>query len=256
MNKISTQYKFLDNKGTFCMEQPENVSYLYFPIAGEQGIKGALTPTLGGDLKCSQNEFILQPVSAEELHNNKSTRNFWCWLGDDACFSVTGASAEAESRKFTRKQEDSVLTAGPMWHEIKRKSSQYGLSAKITSFVPVSTYSVEIMHVEIRNESSAEIAFAPTAAIPVYGRSADNLRDHRHVTSLLHRAVTTEYGVLVTPTLSFDERGHQQNHVTYFVCGIEENGVAPTGFMPVVEDYIGEGGSFGQPESVLRNLPY
>lgn len=256
MNKISTHYKFLDNKGTFCMEQPENVSYLYFPIAGEQGIKGALTPTLGGDLKCSQNEFILQPVSAEELHNNKSTRNFWCWLGDDACFSVTGASAEAESRKFTSQQENSVLTAGPMWHEIKRESSQYGLSAKITSFVPVSAYSVEIMHVEISNEGSAEIAFAPTAAIPVYGRSADNLRDHRHVTSLLHRAVTTEYGVLVTPTLSFDERGHQQNHVTYFVCGMEEDGVAPIGFMPVVEDYIGEGGSFGQPESVLKNLPY
>lgn len=41
-------YKFLDNKGTFQLEQPENVSYLYFPIAGEQGIKGALTPMLEG----------------------------------------------------------------------------------------------------------------------------------------------------------------------------------------------------------------
>lgn len=255
-NKTVKQYNFLDNKGTFRLEQPENVSYLYFPIAGEQGIKGALTPTLGGDLKCSQNEFVLQPVSAEELHNNKATRNFWCWLGDDAYFSATGASAEAESRKFTSQQESSVLTAGPMWHEIRRKSDKYALSAKITSFVPVSEYSVEIMHVEITNEGSTEITFVPTAAIPLYGRSADNLRDHRHVTSLLHRAVTTENGVLVTPTLSFDERGHQENQITYFVCGMEGDQTAPTGFMPIVEDYIGEGGSFAHPYSVISNQPY
>lgn len=249
-------YQFLDNKGTFQLEQSENISYLYFPIAAEQGIKGALTPTLGGDLKYSQNEFILQPVSAEELHNNKSTRNFWCWLGDNNCFSVTGASAEAESRKFTNQQDKSVLTAGPMWHEIKRKSEKYGLTATITSFVPAFENSVEIMYVEMKNEGSTEITLVPTAAIPIFGRSADNLRDHRHVTSLLHRAVTTENGVLVTPTLSFDERGHQKNNVTYYVCGLEGNGTAPIGFMPIVEDYIGEGGSFEYPESVIRNLPY
>ncbi len=249
-------YKFLDNKGTFQLEQPENVSYLYFPIAGEQGIKGALTPTLGGDLKCSQNEFILQPVSAEDLHNNKATRNFWCWLGDNACFSATGVSAEAESKKFTSRQACSTLTAGPMWHEIQRKPNEYAISSKITSFVPVSEYSVEIMHVEIRNEGSKEVTLVPTAAVPLYGRSADNLRDHRHVTSLLHRAVTAENGVFVTPTLSFDERGHQENKMIYFVCGMEGDQTPPTGFMPVVEDYIGEGGSFAHPFSVLTNQPY
>ncbi|RAZ61301.1 hypothetical protein DK853_45030, partial [Klebsiella oxytoca] len=36
----------------------------------------------------------------------------------------------------------------------------------------------------------------------------------------------------------------------------ESDGTAPAGFMPVVEDYIGEGGSFERPESVIRNLPY
>ena len=100
------------------------------PIAGEQGIKGALTPTLGGDLKCSQNEFVLQPVSAEDLHNNKSSRNFWCWLGDHACFSATGACAGAESTKFTSRQACSVLTAGPMWHEIQRKPNEYVRAVK------------------------------------------------------------------------------------------------------------------------------
>ncbi len=250
------RYEFVDEKGTFRLEQPENVSYLYFPVAGEQGIKGAVTPTLGGDLKRNQNEFILQPVSAEDLHNNKSGRNFWCYMEDGGCLSVTGASAQEEARRFTGEQSHSVLTAGPMWHQVERTFEKDALSSKIISFVPVSEYNVEIMHVEIKNEGKEKITIVPTAAVPLYGRSADNIRDHRHVTSLLHRAVTVPKGVLVTPTLSFDERGHQENHVTYFVCGMEADGTAPEGFMPVVEDYIGEGGSFARPESVISNVPY
>ena len=57
----------------------------------------------------------------------------------------------------------------------------------------------------------ARSPLTPTAAIPLYGRSADNLRDHRHVTSLLHRIRAVRHGVLVRPTLSFDERGHRPN---------------------------------------------
>lgn len=257
MSKVKTgQYEFLDRQGTFRLERPDNTSYLYFPIAGEQGIKGAVTPTLKGDLKRNQNEFILQPVSAEDLHNNKSSRNFWCYMGEGKCLSLTGVSAQEEEKRFTERQEYSVLTAGPMWHQIERKSAEYSLSSKITSFVPASEYCVEIMHVEIRNEGKEELDVVPTAAVPLYGRSADNIRDHRHVTSLLHRAVTRQKGVFVTPTLSFDERGHQKNHITYYVCGMEEDGTAPEGFMPIVEDYIGEGGSFERPESVILNLPY
>lgn len=37
-------YQFLDRKGTFTMECPENTGYLYFPVAGENGLKGAVTP--------------------------------------------------------------------------------------------------------------------------------------------------------------------------------------------------------------------
>ena len=124
-NKVSKRCEFLDNYGTFKLEQPENISYLYFPVAGEQGMKGAVTPKLGGDLKRNQNEFILQPVSAEDLHNNKSTRNFWCTLEDGTCWSATGASATEEANKFTAKQEKSTLTAGPMWHQMERTSEAY-----------------------------------------------------------------------------------------------------------------------------------
>lgn len=256
MCERNRQYEFLDDKGTFRLNQPDDTSYLYFPVAGEQGIKGAVTPKLGGDLKCGQNEFILQPVSAEELHNNKSSRNFWCRIKEDACFSATGVSAEAEAERFTSRQDKTVLTAGPMWQQVRRESEKFRLAAEVTVFVPVSEYCVEIMQIEITNTGKEEISFIPTAAVPLYARSADNLRDHRHVTSLLHRARTIEKGVLVTPTLSFDERGHRKNYLTYYVCGMEEDGTAPVGFCPVVEDYTGEGGSFERPESVIKNTTY
>lgn len=42
---------FLDEQGTFRLEQPENYSYLYFPAANELGLKSALTPDFGGDCK-------------------------------------------------------------------------------------------------------------------------------------------------------------------------------------------------------------
>lgn len=248
-------YQFLDEKGTFTMKQPENTSYLYFPIAGEEGLKGAVTPSLGGDLKTDQNHFVLQPVSAEELHNNKSTRNFWCCMENGGSWSVTGVSAEAQSAKFTDGQEESTLTAGMMWHRITRASRKYQLEGTITSYVPAKKWNLEVMQVQIANKGRMSVRFSPVAAIPLYGRSADNLRDHRHVTSLLHRIETTKYGVEVTPTLSFDERGHQKNDTTYYVCGMTGKGEQPKSFYPVVEEFIGEGGNLERPYAIAKNLP-
>ena len=248
MNKIN----FIDEKGTFTLKQPENYSYLYFPVAGEKGIKSAIAPNLGGDCKLGQNAFVLEPVSSENLHNNKSTRNFWCCFEEGKIWSAVGQSAEAEAYKFTKEQEESELTAGIMWHEIARSTKEYHISAKVTSFVPVE-HNVEVMYVELTNTGDGDIEFAPVAAVPIYGRSADNIRDHRHVTSLLHRIRTTGNSVLVHPTLSFDERGHQKNTVTYFVSGVDEKGTAPVGFYPVTEEFIGEGGSFTRPRALIEN---
>lgn len=249
-------YEFLDRYGTFRMENPENTGYLYFPIAGENGVKGALTPVLGGDLKVDQNTFVLQPTSAEDLMESKITRNFWCCVDGKGCWSVTGASAKAESEKFTAEQEKSSITAGPMWQRIERSSSRLGLTAYVTSFVPLTAQSTELMYVQVVNTGTAPVLMSPVAAVPLYGRSADNLRDHRHVTSLLHRIYTTQDGVFVKPTLSFDERGHQKNEMTYFVTGCTGEGKKPVGFCPVLEDYTGEGGSCYAPEKVVRNLPF
>lgn len=244
--------RFLDNDGVFQLEQPENYSYLYFPIAGENGLKSSVTPNLGGDSKLNQEAFLLEPVSAENLHNNRSTRNFWCIVESAGCWSATGASAEAENQKFTGEQEESTLTAGLMWQTVKRSSKQYQLEAEITSFVPVDD-NVEMMYVTLRNTAETEQKLTPVAAVPIYGRSADNIRDHRNVTSMLHRIHTRQYGVTVTPTMSFDEKGHRRNHLTYFAAGAEGSGENPVSFYPTVDSFLGEGGTFTHPEAVYRN---
>ena len=142
--------------------------------------------------------------------------------------------------------------AGLMWHTVERKSAKYQLSSKITSFVPLE-HNVELMHVVITNNKDTEAKITPVAAIPVYGRSADNIRDHRHVTSLLHRIETREYGVAVKPTMSFDERGHRKNDLTYFVLGVTGEGSKPVSFYPVVDQFVGEGGSYTHPRAIINN---
>ncbi|MDD6504531.1 MAG: cellobiose phosphorylase [Lachnospiraceae bacterium] len=244
--------QFIDRKGIFSVSKPENYSYLYFPIAGEKGLKSVVTPNLGGDSKLNQNAFLLEPVSVENLHNNRSGRNFWCQVRGVGNWSAVGQSAETEAERFTSSQEESEVTAGFMWHLLTRKSHKYGLASKTVSFVPVEG-NVEVLHVEITNIGDQAREIAAVAAVPIYGRSADNIRDHRHVTSLLHRIRTTEYGVYVRPTLSFDERGHQKNKLTYYVCGVGGMGEKPESFYPVAENFIGEGGTYTHPRKLLEN---
>lgn len=256
------QIEFIDGHGSFRMEQPQDISYLYFPVAGEHaggtvGMKSSLTPLLSGDAKKDQNTFLLEPVSAENLHNNRSTRNFWCRFADGerkTAWSATGVSAEQEAERGTEFEEQTELAAGFMWQTVKRQSRKYGLSSEITSFVPVDVPDTEAMLVSIKNTGSKACTFVPMAAIPMYARSADNIRDHRHVTSLLHRTMTCDCGVEITPTLTFDERGHKKNRVTYYVYGAGEGGTLPIGTIPAVEDFIGEGGSFTHPEAAYGEL--
>lgn len=114
---------------------------------------------------------------------------------------------------------------------------------------------VEVMSVTIQNTSDRARTIVPIAAIPIFGRSADNLRDHRNVTSMLHRISTIPEGVLVKPTMSFDEKGHRENHKTYFVLGFDKNGGTPESFYPTVDAFLGEGGTFLKPRSVYDDEP-
>lgn len=247
------KYKFLDRNGTFALDNPELISYLYFPIANEAGVMSSISPLLNGDSKMGQNTFILEPVSSENLHNNKSSRNFWVYEDGKGAWSATGVSALQMAETFSDRKEETKLTAGILWHKMERSSKERGLASEIISYVPVSNDKTELMKVTVKNISEDVKTLTPTAAVPLYGRSADNIRDHRHVTSLLHRTHTDRYGVIVNPTLTFDERGHRLNEVVYGVLGCAGDGTAPKGFFPITEEYIGEGGSFEMPEAVIKN---
>ena len=91
--------RFLDADGNFALENPENYSALYLPLAGEAGLKSAVTPNFGGDAKLDQETFLLEPATVESLHASRATRNFWCLLPGEGAWSVTGASAEEEARR-------------------------------------------------------------------------------------------------------------------------------------------------------------
>ena len=118
-------YQYRNEKGVFQLENPELTSYLYFPIAGENGVMSSLTPTLGGDSKMGQNTFALAPVSSEDLHNSKSTRNFWCKIKEGKVWSATGKSAMQEAKLFTKEKDETLLEAGVMWHKLTRTSKEH-----------------------------------------------------------------------------------------------------------------------------------
>lgn len=243
--------KFIDDCGSFRLDDPELISYLYFPLAGETGVMSSITPELGGDSKTSQNTFLLEPVTCEGLHNNKSTRNFWIRLEDGEYWSATGVSAKQQALKFTDKKEKTSLEAGLLYHKISRKSEELQLESEITSFVPWKDAQIELTKIVIKNCGNTERNIQGIDAVPIYGRSADNIRDHRNVTSMLNRIFTMAYGVAINPTLTFDERGHKENRIVYGVFG-SCNGEPPTGYYPTIEDFIGEGGSFENPRVVVE----
>ncbi len=251
-SKYFSHWKFIDNRGTYELSAPHHSNHLYFPLVNDAGMMSAITPLLNGDVKAGQHLFLTPPVSVEDLHNNRSGRNFWATIDGIGPWSATGNSAKQIAQNFSGVEDDMVaLQAGFLWHKITRSNNKIGLRAELTNYVPASEDRVELMAVRLTNISDHSIDFTPTAAIPIFGRSADNLRDHRHVTALLQRITCTGYGVEVCPTLSFDERGHQPNQTVYAVLGLEVDNIPPQGYFPIVDDFIGEGGSLDWPKEVV-----
>ena len=246
---MKNRLEFTGKNGEFRITHLKQQHELNFPVANEEGIKSSVTQDFGGDCKLDQNHFLLEPVSIENLHNNRSTRNIWCTVDREQSYSLTGASAQCEYKRFIGKEENAELNAGFMWQEVKRTIGEAELEATVRIFAPLG-FTAEVMQVKVTNKSNHARKITVTPAIPLYGRSADNLRDHRHVTSLLHRIETMENGICCKPVLSFDERGHQRNDMIYYVLGSDENGDKPEGFFPTVESFIGESGSFIAPEAV------
>jgi cellobiose phosphorylase len=244
-------WAFTDERGTFALPGAHRTRYLYFPLVNERGTVSVVTPTLHGDLKTGQDTYLMAPVSVEDLHTSRAARNIWVQVEGRGVWSATGNSAPQIAQRFAPDAERVDLEAGLLWHRLTRTNVTLGVQAEITSFVPATEDAVELMRVTLTNVASQPLRLTVTAAVPIFGRSADHLRDHRHVTSLLHRIRTQVHGVLVRPSLAFDEQGHHLNDVTYGVLGTEADGAPPVAFFPVLEDFVGEAGTLDWPKALV-----
>lgn len=146
------------------------------------------------------------------------------------------------------------MTIGPLWHKLERTHKDAGIELGAVNFVPCSNETVELMKVSVKNISRRSIRFTPTAAIPIFGRSLANKHDHEHVTALLNRLEQVKDGVLLKPTMAFNEEGHKDASTVYFVFGRQDKTTALAGTFPTTESFYGEGGSLMSPEAVMKNL--
>ncbi|MFW5801646.1 MAG: GH36-type glycosyl hydrolase domain-containing protein [Spirochaeta sp.] len=248
------QWIFTNTSGEFSLDAAQRTNGLYFPLANEAGYLASITPVGGGDAKVDQNHFLMPPVSVIDLHNSRLTRTVWLQFGshqDEVPWSVTGGSHAQKARA----DEPHRIDAGFLWHRITRLHSRLPIQAEMTSFVPVSGVQAELTRLVVRNHGSEPVAVHPVSVTPMYGRSADSLRDHRHVTSLLNRIETAADGVLLQPTMSFDERGHTLNTTVYAALGYDADGKGPVGTFPDLDAFIGEGGDAERP-AVLHDPGY
>lgn len=251
----SKPWTFIDENGTFRWEQPDAINELYFPLCNDAGLMSSITPVLHGDIKQNQHNFLLLPVSIEDLHNSKAARNFWIFEEGKSPWSVSGNSAIAHSKRFERPSAvERIVEAGLLYHKIIYKDHERLLTSEVTSFVPSNSDKVEIMTIKVTNTAPSPIVITATSAIPIFGRSAENIRDHRHVTSLVNRPEKRREGVTMTPVILFDETGHKWNKVLYYVFGSENDGTYPVGSIAAMESFTGAKGDLEWPQAVVENL--
>jgi len=231
-------YKFTDNQGTFTVKNPQRYS-LYFPLTDQHGkILCSISPNLSGDIKADNDHYLTPPASIVDLNTNLLCRRDF-FIRIEPQKKIIRLSYPAEDK----------LEAGFLYHKITKNFPL--LQAEILNFVPFDL-PVEIMVVKIKNKGKEPITINPTSFIPLYGRSEKNLRDHRHVSSLLNRVHISKYGITLKPTIIFNEKGHQLNKTVYYAVGFENNKIPPLGQFPTLDYFCGHGDLL-QPEAITGN---
>ncbi len=232
--------KYLDNE-KFELLNIENNKTVYFPLCNER-IKGSITPFMNGDLKTDHHHFALEPSSNNQLLNENNCRNVWFKTNE---FSVNLVGNSIEQLK---KKDKTKVKYGFLFQEVTRTNKNYKIEA--ISFIPVD-FDTELHKIKYTNTSKKEVKLTTVISVPLYGRSADNLRDHRHVTALLNRVTLDNNSVNNKPTFSFDERGHILNDVIYSVTASTNNTISK--FYPTVDSFIGNG-NFQTPDAIYNTV--
>ncbi|MBQ9198522.1 MAG: cellobiose phosphorylase [Clostridia bacterium] len=246
--------EYTHKNGDFVLYEADRAPEMVFPLVNAAGMMSSVTSRLAGDCKTGQNSFLLPPASVETLHESRAGRNFFAVLENGALWSAAGNSAAQQASRFSEPEEVSVR-GGLLWFEVCRQNDRLGLASSALVFVPAGEARTELMRVTLRNTGDKPLRLTPTAAFPLYGRSADNIRDHRHVTSLLNRLEVAECGLRLTPTMTFDERGHKPGNTVYTVFGRQDDGQAPVRFLGPVQDYVGSG-SYDWPQALAQQAAW
>lgn len=241
---------FTNNElGAFEAPNAQYTSKLYFPLMNEKGMKTYVTPELKGDILIDFQRYLSVPNVTEDLHRQAPGRNFWVHIQGQLPWSVSGMSVFQKSQQWQSPEKSSVQ-GKPGVFKLKREHL-IGLCAETTLFVAVDE-NVEIMQVKLVNNGNKALQFKTYNATPLYGRSADNVRDHRQVTTMFQETYVDSFGVRIKPRMVHDERGHVENNTQYVAYGFDGAGNPPEAFWPSMLDFIGEGGSLENPEAIFK----
>jgi len=209
------------------------------PLCNPYGQKSSISPGLGGDMTIDQNHFLLVPSTAMDLDQSLFRRSFYVRINDAYTWSTSGMSA----RQMV--VPDEVTLKGDfLMQKVLRKTADF--TCEIESFVPIMDQYVELHKVSFKNTTKKALKVKALVGIPIYGRSGDSIRDHRHVTSLLNQVEIKENGLINTPTFSFDERGHVRNQTIYGVFSHHKD-FKVKNYYPTMEEFCGEGGTLLDP---------
>ncbi|MCA9400198.1 MAG: cellobiose phosphorylase [Candidatus Omnitrophica bacterium] len=234
-------YTYLSDRISFQSNVAAEQRLIYFPLCGADAahIKSAITPFLGGDIKMDRHRYLTKPSSREDLRGG--LRKVFITSGEDI-ISLTDDCRQAQAQ----------VTMGQLWHQLSKTFPSCGLRIEALNFVPVKDGNMELMKLTITNLGDDEKEIQATIAIPIFGRALENKHDHEHVTALLHRVEQIDSGVIVVPTMSFNEEGHKNNQDAYFVLGICEQTGFPAGSFPTVDEFVGDTGTLQVPEAVYQ----
>lgn len=219
--------------GEFHIPSVRDTSYLYLPLFNKNGLLSVITPQLMGDIKLDLNHYYNPPQSIEDIQHGHWGRHVYFHV-DGTLYSTSGKTPRQKLAN-----EAVALSGGMLYQQVTRSLDQ--ISMQTTSFVPTRMKYVELHQTILTNHSETSKKVNPTVMVPLYGRSADNLRDHRHVTALLNRVHVVPNGLINQPTLSFDERGHGVNHHAYGLFAITNRHTKVGTYWPTLEEFVGEG---------------
>nr|WIF87755.1 hypothetical protein QOL21_04405 [Acholeplasma laidlawii] len=164
-------------------------------------------------------------------------------------FTIDGEMYFLNGNTYLQQNDELHVEYDLLYQRVIRSNNLFSIES--LSFIPLHD-NLELLEVTIKNTSNKDVTVDVITAIPIYARSADNIRDHRHVTSLLNTVEINEQTVLVKPTLSFDERGHHLNHETYTVSAYSPTRKVNR-IITSLEDFI-DGGSFNFPKGIYKKI--